>query len=105
MKDDRNIAELMKRAAKKLDEVETPTPDFAYFKELAEREMAAVRRSQLRQFALFVAVALALVAGLLFCLGSFQTVFFVLQGVAVAGAVAGLAVFFTRSARPKEGTR
>lgn len=105
MKDDQNTGELLKRAAEKLDGVDVPTPGFAYFKELAEREMTTVRRKQRRQFALFVAVAMALVAALLFCLGSYQIVFFVLQGAAVAGAAAGLAVFFTRSSRMKEGTR
>lgn len=96
-----DIGEKLTGSAQKLDGANVPAPAFQYFKDLVDREQARARRSQRRQLALFVAVALALVAGLLFCMGSYQVVFIALQGAAALGAAAGLAWFFLR--KPQEG--
>jgi hypothetical protein len=99
--EDGKLEEALRRGAEKLDGVDAPTPGFAWFKGLVDRGQARLRRAQRRQLVLFVAVALALVAGLIFCLGNYQAVFFALQGAAVLGAVTGLIWFFAR--KPKEG--
>lgn len=88
-----------------LDDFEITPPSFAYFRQMVEKQQAALRCAQRIQLALFTVVAAALVAGLTFCTGRFELFFFALQALGFIGAIAGMAVYFVQSKRLKEGLR
>lgn len=103
MNEDERIREELSKSASKIDGATPHTPDFQFFRDMVERQQATVRRSQRRQLALFVLVAAALVSAVILCMGAFGFFFLALQGAAVAGSIAGLAVFIIRSRRLKAG--
>jgi hypothetical protein len=94
--DDKALAERLAESATKLDGVEAGDPGFQFFRDMVDKQQKALRRTQRRQLALFTVVAAVLVSALIFCMGNFQLLFFVLQGAALMGAVAGLAFFFIK---------
>jgi hypothetical protein len=103
MDEEKRLREALAKSAEKLGAVEPPARDFRFFRELVERQQAAARRVQRRQLALFTAVAALLVSAIIVFMGSYPVFILALQCAAVAGAIAGLAVFFARSRKLKAG--
>lgn len=99
------LTEELAQRAVLLDEMDVPRPGFLQIKQMVERQQAAVRRAQRRQLALFILVAGLVVSAVLYCLGNLQTVFFAVQGGAMAVAITTLCVSFARSSRLKVGVR
>lgn len=103
--DEEQIKAALERSAKKLDGVDVAVPDFIYFKNMVNKQQAAVRRAQKRQLALFVVVAVVILSAVICLTGISGAFLLALQGAAFAGGIAGLAVFAARTRRLKEGTR
>lgn len=96
---DEKVGEELAASAAKLDAAGLDVPDFQFFKSIVEKQQTIMRRSQRRQLALFTAVAAMLVSALIVGMGWSLAFVIALQGAAVAGAIAGLTVFFLRSRR------
>lgn len=101
--EDEALKEELEKSIQKLEDAEVPTPEFKYFKDMVDKQQAAVRKAQKRQLALFSIVAAALISAIILLMGKFEVLFIVLQGAAFIGSIAGLSVFYAR--RPKEGFR
>lgn len=91
--DEKSIVEELEKAAAKLDGIEAPTPDFTYFKALADRQQSRRKRAERVQLALFAVVAVMLVSAIILLAGLSVTYFLFLQGAVLTGTAAGLAVF------------
>lgn len=97
MERDDGIREKLAASAGKLDAAKPQVPGFQYFKGMVEKQRAAARRSQRRQFALFVAVAALIVSAIVVCTGSYPALIVALQGAAAAGSLVALAVFYIKN--------
>jgi len=105
MDKEQEVLQKLSQSAGALDEVQPPTPEFAHFKALVDRQQALVRRAQRIQLALFAAVALALVSSVVLLSGRFEAFFVALQAAALSGAIIGLALFSRKTRRQAEGVR
>ncbi len=103
MEHDEKIRNGLAAGAEKLDAAELHAPDFQFFKGMVEKQQAAVRRAQKRQLALFAAVAALILSAVVVFTGSYPAFILILQAAAVAGSLAGLAVFFVKSRWLKAG--
>jgi hypothetical protein len=103
MKPENEITGELEKSADILDDIEIKTPDFLFFKDMVQKQQEIVRCAQQRQLMLFIIVAAVLVSGIILCMGRFTVLFFAVQALAFSGAIAGLAVFFSRTRRLKDG--
>lgn len=101
--DDEKFEHELENSFIQLDNIEIPTPDFKFFKDMVDKQQAAARRAQKRQLGLFIAVAAVLMSAIIFFIGQSEMLFVAMQGAAVLAAVACLSVFYAR--KPKEGFR